>query len=492
MRRVWFALLLLLAAAVAEAQVVDPRAVDRIVNETLRAWQIPGAAIAIVRDDKVVLVKGYGVRELGGEAVTPDTLFQIASTSKAFTTTAMAMLVDEKKLKWDDPVRKHVEYLRFDDPCVDSMVTLRDVVSHRTGLGRHDELWDNSPWSREEVLRRIGQVAPARGFRSGYGYHNIMFIAAGEAVAHASGMPWDDFVRTRIFGPLSMTRTITEDEELTKSEHATGYRFDRTQQRPVVQAPIDTKTLGAGGAVKSTARDMANWLRFHLGNGVFDGQRLVSTEALNETKTPQTVIRVEGSTKESNPETLLEAYGMGWVVQDYKGELLVSHSGSLNGFRTHVDLLPKQNAGFVVLINVGRSYATVALRNALSDLLLGKPSRDWNAYYLALDRKAEMEAEKARSEREAKRQPDTTPSHDLSAYAGTYESRAYGELTIAVEDEALVLRWSRLAIPLVHYHYDTFLAVDELADVDEAVRFTTDPDGDIGELTVFGQRFVKK
>ncbi|HEX7149915.1 MAG TPA: serine hydrolase [Thermoanaerobaculia bacterium] len=488
-RRACLTLLLLLSATAVRAQ--DVRAIDKLMADTMRQWQIPGAAVAIVKDDKVVFLKGYGERETGGAAVTPDTLFQIASTSKAFTSTALAMLVDEKKLKWDDRLGKHVQYIRFDDPCVDSMLTVRDAVSHRTGLARQDELWDNTPLTREDVLRAIGQVRPVRSFRSGYGYHNIMFIAAGEAVASASGIPWDDFVRTRIFAPLGMTRTFTADEDFTRSEHAVGYRWDSRAQRPVVQAPIDTKTLGAGGAIKSTARDMANWLRFHLANGELNGRRLVSAEALNETKTPQTIIRVEGGTKESNPETLLEAYGMGWVVQDYRGELLVSHSGSLNGFRTHVDLLPRMNAGFVVLINVGRSYATVALRNALTDLLMGKPSRDWNAYYLGLDRKSVEEEEKTRKEREAKRHANTSPSRDLTAYAGTYESRAYGPLTIALEDEALVLRWSRMTIPLVHYHYDTFLAVDEVADVDELAPFALNTAGDVQSVTLWGQTFVK-
>jgi CubicO group peptidase (beta-lactamase class C family) len=484
-------LLLTLSAA---AQSVDTKAVDKLMLETLRAWKAPGGAIAIVKDDKVVYVKGYGLKELAGtEPVTADTLFQIASTSKAFTSTAMAMLVDDQKVAWDDPVRKHIAYFRLADPCAESQVTLRDIVSHRTGLSRHDELWDNSPLSREEVVRSIGSVKLSKPFRSAYQYQNIMFIAAGEAVSAASGMSWDDFVRSRIFTPLGMTDTRISDLEWRTSEHASGYRYDRRTDRVLPQKPIDTTTIGAGGAIKSSAKDMANWIRFHLAGGMFDGKRLVSAESLGETKAPQTVIRVEGTTRDSNPETNLEAYGMGWTVQDYRGELLVSHGGALNGFRTHVDLLPKQKAGFVVLVNVGRGYATVALRNSLADMLLGnKPVRDWNAYYLALDERLDREADTKRAEREAKRRPDTKPSRELAAYAGTYENTGYGKAAVAVENNQLVLRWSRLALPLTHFNYDTFAAFSEDDDVDEQVEFDLDAEGEVRRLKVFGEEFVRK
>jgi hypothetical protein len=184
-----------------------------------------------------------------------------------------------------------------------------------------------------------------------------------------------------------------------------------------VQRPIDTTTIGAGGAIKSSARDMANWLRFQLAGGVFDGRRLVDAEALAETKSPHTVIRMSELSRERNPGTHLLSYGLGWWMQDYRGELLVSHTGSLNGFRTHVDLLPNQNAGFVVMINAGRGIALLALRNALADLLTGKPTRDWNPLYLASERKEDEKIAKAREDKLAKRIAGTTPSLPLEKYA---------------------------------------------------------------------------
>jgi len=470
----------------------DPKAVDKVVNATLKAWRIPGAAVAVVRNDRVVYAQGFGWKDLGGsEAVTADTLFQIASASKAFTTTAMAMLVGEGKMSWDDPVRKHVDYFRLSDLCADANVTLRDIVSHRTGMGGHDELWDNSPWTREEVIRRIATLPAARSFRSGYRYNNIMFMTAGEAVEHAAEMPYDDFVRTRIFEPLQMTNTVIADAEWDKRDHATGHHYDWRTERITVQKPIDTTSLGAAGAIKSSARDMANWLRFQLAGGAFDYRQLVDATALNETKMPHTVLRIENLTRELNPESNVMSYGMGWTIQDYRGELLVSHSGSLNGFRTRVEMLPKRNAGFVVMINVDRGVALVALRNALADMLSSKPARDWNAYYLMVDRRADEKEDRARLDRKAAAPKDTKPSLPLESLAGDYENGAYGKARITIVDGKPVFEWSRMTIPLDHLQYDTFTAYSEWDGVDEDVVFDVE-NGAVAGMRVFGQTFVRR
>lgn len=486
---VFFAFALALSA-LGQLAPPDPKTIDKIVLGTMKAWRIPGAAVAVVRNDRIVHVAGYGSKDLSGaNPVTADTLFQIASTSKAFTTTAMAMLVSDGTMEWDDPVRKHVEYFRLSDLCADANVTLRDIVSHRTGLGRHDELWDNSPLTREEIIRRMALVAPARSFRSGYGYHNILFMTAGEAVANASGMAYDDFVRTRIFEPLQMTSTVIADAEWEKRDHATGHHYDWKTERISVQKPIETTALGSAGAIKSSARDMANWLRFHLAGGAFNLTQLLDPDALAETKMPHVALRVENLTRDLNPESNLLSYGLGWQIQDYRGELLVSHSGSLNGFRTRVELLPKRNSGFVVMINVDRGIALVALRNALADLLSGKPGRDWNAYYLMVDRKADEKEERERQEKRANAAKNTQPSRPLEQLAGQYQSEAYGTATVTIVDRQPVFQWHRMTIPLEHLQYDTFTAYSEWDGVDEDVTFALGPDGTVNTLTIFGQTF---
>ncbi|HYO77760.1 MAG TPA: serine hydrolase, partial [Thermoanaerobaculia bacterium] len=306
------------------------------------------------------------------------------------------------------------------------------------------------------------------------------------------GMPWEQYVKTRIFEPLQMTRTIISDEEWQASDHATGYRYDFKTSTVLPQVPIDTKTLGSAGAIKSTARDMGNWLRFQLSNGAFNLHQLVDPTAIEETKMPHTVLRLEKTSRDLNPESNVMSYGLGWTIQDYRGELLVSHSGALNGFRTHVDLLPRRSSGFVVMANIGRGYALVALRNALADMLSGKPSRDWNAYYLMLDRRAEEKAIKDKEERLAKRAADSKPLLPLESYTGEYESRSHGKAQVTLVDGGLVLQWNRFTIPLIHLEHDTFLAESQLYEVDEEVAFSFDAKRAVAALEFFGARFAKK
>lgn len=484
---VLLSLLFTLATSAKQAGPIDAQAVDRIMTRMVEAWQVPGAAVAVVVDGKVVHVKGYGTRALGGsQPVDGDTLFQIASTSKAFTSTAVAMLVSDGKLSFDDPVRQHLDYFRIGDPCADAQVTIRDLLTHRTGVARHDELWDNTPLTRSDVVRAFGEVELARPFRSGYGYQNITFIAAGEVVSKTAGITWDEFVRTRIFRPLGMTRTITSDADWSvDSNTATGYRWYDSPARIAPQPLISTRTIGAGGGIKSSARDLAQWVRFHLD----DAQKLLDPASLAQTKAPHTIISVN---EESNPETTLMAYAMGWIVQDYRAEKLVSHSGALNGFRTNIALLPEHDTGFVVLINAGRSNAVVAARNALVDLALGSPTRDWNAHLLALEAKAIEKEAAQKAERESKRAKNTRPTLPLDAYAGTYTSRSHGPATIVVENDRLALRWNRLDVPLTHHHYDVFDAVSEEDWLEEELVFNFSPSRELKSFTLWGTEFVKQ
>src|SRR5262249_21532767 len=221
MRSAITALVLFLLSFAAAAQNFDKAA-----REAMAFWQFPGIAVAVVQDDKVVFLKAYGVKEMAKpELVTVDTLFQIGSTTKAFTSTAMAMLADEKKLDWDDSVRQHLDYFHLSDPCADAQVTLRDLVSHRTGLSRHDELWDNAPLSRDEILHRVAGLKPSKPIRTSYQYNNIMFMAAGDVVASASKTSWDEFVRTRLLEPLGMMHTRTAFADWATSDHAMGHRW---------------------------------------------------------------------------------------------------------------------------------------------------------------------------------------------------------------------------------------------------------------------------
>jgi CubicO group peptidase (beta-lactamase class C family) len=441
----------------------DPAAMDAIVRKARDFWKVPGTAIAIVRDDQVIYLKGFGVTEVGKpEPVTPDTLFPLASCTKAFTTTAMAMLADEGKLDWDDHVRKHLDYFHLADPLADEDVRLRDLVCHRTGLAPNDLLWYRSPWAPEEVVQRIGHVKLKHPFRTAFQYQTTMFTAAGLAAAHAAGCPWDRLVQRRIFDPLGMkSANFTTSAALASSDHASPHR--RNAQGKIEVIPWYPMTVpDPAGSINASVRDLAQWMRFQLGDGTFEGKRLVSAKNLGETHMAQMVIRMEGLAKAMNPETVHMSYGMAWVIQDYRGRAMRSHAGVIDGFRAHITLLPADRIGIVILNNLDRTTMNLAASNALVDLLLKLPSRDWNAYFQQKNAEERTVADARFQERQKGRRPDSRPSHGITAYVGDYEDAAYGTATISIENERLLWKWYSFTAPLMPFNGDTFTIDNDL------------------------------
>ncbi|HZU38522.1 MAG TPA: serine hydrolase, partial [Gemmataceae bacterium] len=421
------------------------------------AWQVPGCAVAIVRDGRVIYLKGFGARERGRpEPVTPDTIFPIGSCTKAFTTTAMAMLVDEGKMAWDDPVRKHLSYFHLYDPLADGDVRLRDLVTHRTGLASHDFLWYRSPLTPEERVRRLRLLRPEWPFRSHFQYQTTMFTAAGLAVAHAAGSPWGEVMRRRLFKPLGMTRTsLTTDAAQKDPDHASPHlQVGPGQIKVMPWYPIHSPE--PAGSINSTARDLSRWVLFQLSGSVHE-KRLVSRKNLEETHTPQMVIPLDGKERGMHPYTVQMSYGMAWVIQDYRGQLLVSHAGAIDGFRAHLTLLPRARIGIVLLNNLNQTQMNLALSNTLVDLLLALPHKDWNSYLKGQVRQQEADAQARLAHLAKQRHPNTHPTHDLAAYTGTYENPAYDTCRVTVQDGSLVWQWHGFTCPLHHFEYDTFI-----------------------------------
>jgi CubicO group peptidase (beta-lactamase class C family) len=481
---------LLLVVRPAPAQALDPPTIDHMVTEALHDWNVPGAAVAVVQGDRVYL-KGYGVRAQGSsERVTQYTVFPLASCTKAFTTTALALLVDEGKLAWDDPVRKHVPYFRLADPLADANVTIRDLVTHRTGLASHDLLWYRSPCSAEDIIRRVAFLRPSYSFRSTFQYQTIMFMAAGQTVASASGMSWDQFVQKRLFDPVGMTTaSFTTSAALAAKEHASPHRANR-EGKIEVAAWYPFEHPNAAGSINASARDLSRWVQFQLNEGVVQHRRLISAASLRETHMPQMVIRLEGLPKAENPETNQMNYGMGWVIQDYRGHHLVSHAGIVDGFRTHITLVPQEHLGIVILSNLHETRMNLALSNTLVDRYLNLPARDWTGLYQAIERQKEAAFRQRLQEREAHRHLGTKPSRELSAYVGVFADRAYGLARVRLQGGGLVLEWSSFRAPLEHFHYDTFTVRSELLH-DPEVSFTLGPDGDVTCLHAFGRDFQR-
>ena len=455
-RRVTLLAFLLLLPARVSGQ-ADPLAgLDEYILRALPQWEVPGLAIAVIRNDSVIHARGYGVRELGKEgAVDENTLFAIASTTKAMTAAAIGMLADEDRLDWDDRVSEHLPGYQLADPFITHELTIRDLLTHRSGISRSDNLWIAGPFDRAEVLRRARYLPPANGFRAGYGYHNVMYIAAGELVGAVSGMSWDDFIAERVFAPLGMTRSTTRAAVVeTRDNVAASHTNVDGRVEAVPRRNYDN--IGGAGAAFSSVRDMAQWIRLHLNGGTYEGRRLLSPATMRELHMPQVVIRPDTATERMFPDTHLRAYALGWNVQDYHGHKLVHHSGSLNWTRTQIGMVPAEDIGVVVIANYGSSNLQLAVMYRVIDALLGLPARDWSAEYLEMARRArERSAEAPGSERIT----GTTPSLALEDYAGTYTSELYGDIELRLEDGRLVLEYAPdYVADLEHWHHDTFRA----------------------------------
>src|SRR5437660_3204106 len=457
--------------------------IDQLIARAMGTWHVPGTALAIVRNDAVVYLKGYGIRDITThEPVTPDTIFAIGSTTKAFTTTAMAMLVDEEKMSWDDPVRKHIEFFHLSDPLADAAVTLRDLVTHRTGLTEHFLLWYGSPWGREELIRRIGRVKLDHPFRAVWDYQNLMYLAAGYAGGRAAGSTWEEFLQKRIFDPLGMTSAnFSTTVAAMAPNHASPHRVNERGQ-PEVIPWRNLDNIAPAGAINDSVRDMSRWLRFQLGDGTFEGKRLLSTVNLEETHTPQMIMRLAESEKAMFPQATQMSYGMGWAILSYADQLLLLHPGGIDGFSSRVVLIPRARLGFVLLDNSGSQLPTAAGYH-LVDLLLGLPRTDWIKAYRELEKKPSTEPESKETKQPARPQQGQQPARELAAYAGAYEEPAYGTLHVFLENGSLTLQWSSFTSRLEHQLFETFVIRDKNPIQNQEVVFRLDGQGEVTALS---------
>ena len=477
----------LLLAGYLLAQAVDPAAVDSIVTQGLAASKAPGIAVAVVRDGQVAYLKGHGVREAGGALpVTPDTLFCIGSMTKAFTATAMALLVDEGRMSWDDPVRKHLPWFHLSDPAADQLVVLRDLIAHRTGLDGNDLLWSGAPWTLEESVRRAGLLPLSFPFRARYRYNNLMYNAAGMAVAAAAGMPWQDFVARRIFEPLGMAGAkFTSGDALRAPDHASAHQPGDNNGAPqVIPWYSDDHQIRPAGSIKAGVRDLSRWMQFQLGDGSFEGRRLLSTRSLQETHTPQIVIPTD-------PLEPPSAYAMGWQVGEHAGRVIWQHGGAVVGFRAHVILAPTEKLGVVVLTNMDQAWVQQSTSFAVLDAMLNQPRKDWHGEAAAQARRAADAQQERRRAHDAARPAVARPSIDPSACAGAYRDPAYGEARVAAGPDGLVLSWSSFRLPLRHYRDAAYDVTGDSRLDGEQAEFVLGPGGQAASLKLLGRNFQR-
>jgi CubicO group peptidase (beta-lactamase class C family) len=460
--------LALCGVAPAFPQTVDsspPPGIDTFVGDVMRSFEVPGLAIAIVKDGETVLTRGYGVRHIDRtEPVDAHTRFGIASNTKAFTATALALLEEEGRIEWDAPVIEYLPWFQMWDPWVTREITVRDLLVHRSGLGlgQGDLLgWPPSDRTREEIVRAIRWLEPVASFRSAYAYDNILYHAAALVIEAVSGQSWEEFVAARIVSPLGMTdtrvsRASTRERGNLASPHA------RVEGVVTPVQPFDATNTNASGGINSSAADMAKWMTVQLDSGRVAGSTpLFSPATTRELWSIVTPVPFGAPPPELAPlDRSFNGYGLGFFVRDYRGRQMVTHTGSLPGYVSRLTLIPSLDLGVVILTNAEQRFAYEAITHEVLDHYMDAPDFDWLGAYRALQSRRQSgesggEGALARAPR-----PSVGPSLDWEKYAGVYHDPWYGEVFLETGDAGLVIRFSRTPVlvgDLEHWQHDTFL-----------------------------------
>ena len=467
-----------LLATALSAKEPDAAGIDALAERAMEVFQTPGIAIGVVKNGELVYAKGHGVREIGRpDPVDPDTIFQIASLTKAFTTASLGILVDEGKLGWDDRVIDYLPEFRMYDPWVTREFTIRDLLTHRSGLGlgAGDLLfWPEAKATREEVIRAIRHLKPETSFRTAYAYDNLLYMVAGEVVGAVTGVVWEDFVEERIMEPLGMAECRSLPDRVEGNAN-------RATPHMVVDGELQTTffsgrdATAAAGAINCNVSGLARWAAMHLAGGALpDGERLLSEETHAELWKPVTLIPV-GDRDREHGRTHFAAYALGWGLRDFFGFLLVRHGGALQGMTTAIALLPEKDVAVIALTNQW-SRAAPAVTSEILNAYVSETPEDWVAIYSSGSAEEAEEARKAVEEAYAARDADSTPSLPIESYVGTYRDPWYGDVFVERGEGGLVMRFSRselLTGPLEHFQYDTFVArwLDRSLHADAYVTF---------------------
>ena len=432
-------------------------AIEAYIEKARLDWRAPGLGVAIVQNGETVFAKGFGVRNVDNNApVTAETLFNVGSTTKAFTSAGVAMLVDQKKLDWDIPVREYLPSFRMGHGDDYSSICLRDMLSHRTGLGRHDLIWyNNKRLTRADLLARLPYLDTFAPLRSKYQYNNHMFILGGHALEKVAGISWEEYTKARIFLPLGMNRSNTSFEEMMlDGNYANGHRLrDKTVQYSI---PIRVEDkIGPAGAINSSVNDYAKWIALQLGRGTYKDKKLFSRTQSDIMWEPL----VGSGGVPSSPELTRGFYGLGWRIDAYRGMTRVAHGGNLNGFASRVTLIPEKNLGIVAFTNLGASPLPGHVSLDVIDMILGLEPANWSARNLA--RRNITEAASASTATGPRHVANTKPSREISEFIGRYNHTGYGDLNISIKEGGLWGSYNDMPIKLEHWHYDVFNALPE-------------------------------
>ena len=486
------ALALMIFAPAARAQEPDITkkldGFDSYMAQVLKDWNTPGIGVGIVVNDKLVFAKGYGYRDYEKKLpFTPTTLQQIASNSKLFTAVAAGMLVEEGKLTWDKPVRDSVPTIQFYNDQLNNNITLRDMLSHRTGVTRHDLIWFKSAFTRKELFDKLKYLEPQEPMRETFLYNNLMFAAVGEIIELKSGQRWEQFVREKIFTPLDMSSTSYSISNMNQHpDHGVPFR-ERRDSFELYKIPYyeDTEGVAPAGAIISNTDELSHWLIALMNDGKYNGKQVLPAKVLKETLQP--AIGLPNTLGEALGfwELLNPAYGMGRQTVSYRGHLLTFHGGDLPGFHSQVSFMPNDKIGVIVLVISDHS---APLYNIVSynvyERLLGMDQTPWSQRRLQQRLANKKASTEARAKAGADRVPNTKPSHPLASYVAEYENPAYGILKIGLTGDQLQFAFHEFQFPMTHFHYDRFDTPDDEQYGKFSVNFRTNPQGEVDNAVI--------
>jgi len=459
---------------------------------SLSEWNVPGMAVAIVTKDSVLFAKGFGVTDIETKnPVDQNTLFALASNTKAFTASALAMLVDQGKIKWDEKVTDYLPWFKLYDPYVTNAFTIKDLLCHRSGLETFsgDLIWYGSTYTRKEVVGRAQYLEPVYGFREHFGYSNILFIAAGEIIQAVTGQSWDDFVTHNILKPLEMNRSILHVSELNNTTNI-AQPHAMLEGKPVKIPWLDWNNMAPAGALISSVLDMSKWLQLNLGKGIYHTDTLISVTRMLDLQRANTLINVSEGATLMFPTTHFKAYGMGWSLMDYLGRKIVSHNGGYDGMISQTVFIPEENIGFVIVTNANASLYYPMMYKTLDVLLANTEKKDWSKLILERVKKNETDAQTVIKIAENKRNKESKPSLSIDSYTGYYGCKLYDSVHVYQENGKLALQFTRTAglhSLLTHWQYDTYqLEFKSFPSLPKGfVTFKLNRNGKVDEMEIF-------
>lgn len=465
------------------------------ITEELPKWDQPSLAVAIIKDGEVEMCEGFGLANVE-TGLKPDanTIYQIGSCTKAFTAAAVAILVDQGKVKWDNPIKQYLPWIAFKDQYTTENATVRDLLCHRTGLPRHDAYWIYGPHTRRQCVENLANMQPVWPLRTQWCYQNTCYIALGMMIEAVSGMTWEKFIQESILDPLGMDHTVFYLDAMRAVEnHAEPYaRMLPTDTKGYEHIPFffsDAENMAEGigapfgpaGSMMSNLNDMIKWVKLFQNNGKVGDKQLISEESMTELTKPQ--MAMSQPLIYPFPEQDFFSYGMGWFIESYRGHKMVEHGGNIDGFSTLVTMIPDQKLAVIAMTNFDNGFTTYASTYHAIDTYLGAEDGDWhNRWRELIDMMlASLPAQIA--EQNGDPVPNTTPTHPMEDYVGVYVNPTYGKVTISLNDEGLTYLYNKVDSPLKHFHYDSFLITNpKHLYFNNLVNFVVDPHGKISSL----------